>query len=847
MKRFSISLWLVAVALLLSVSQGSAAPAFKLPFSVSETWWVTQGNNQGGHTSDVLKYGWDFNSNNDPGRPVLTSVAGTVVAVSNDGSYNSGWGNTVVVKHSDGFYSRVAHLEDVLVVIDQEVPQGYILGTCGTTGRSTGAHIHYQVQGSVSGNSIPSSFVDVPNGGVPTGCDCSEDDGAHRYVSGNTPHGPGFFPDGWDEEISPAFLDVYLDAGGYAKLGLPSNNGGGEYVHDWYGVWLQDLQGLYYGTDGQTALVWSPEEKKAFLIKEGFWCVYKGASPYTCYSASPSLFGPIDLGPPISNEVACPDGGTCQYFELGKLRYASPIEVFFGDFRAEMEEQEEVPPVALTCVDRIQARDWGWENFYAGALLNGRSDICGAWGWQTYYCDTGGPRLAASCNDDLRPDNCAIGSGTTKLGTQVSRYHAQLTNHEDWPLQIEANAIYYWEAEARTTSGVAERNVTIALTPRRTYDHYGYIISLGDVLAPEQTFQINRQWQQFSGYFTTRRSDSTAAIRFFYGDAVGDLSFDNLYFEIVGIVPSPTINLLRNPSFESGATSWAFRSAGGTQGTGTGQVTTIGAVDGRRAYQVLVSKSGAISGVQLYQTQSLQAGQVYELIFWAKGSAYQTPKVTVIQNHSPGQNLDSGYTFALMPEWHRYRYRFSPAQTDTNAKLVFYLSGQTGTYYFDGLHLSVIDEPLDDPNNLLGNGGAEIGGLYPWQVEDHNNTVEISQDCSSAFSGDCSWWLSNATANQYAWQGQFKQSLSVQVGWQCQLSYAAAASNSLPLIISLEQDHSPYQGLGLWQSVNLSSGWQTYSHDFTVLGDDASAKLTFEFGDQAADFWLDAIVLTCEE
>ena len=57
-----------------------------------------------------------------------------------------GYGNMVEIDHGNGLATRYAHMSDVLVEEGQEVDKGVILGKLGSTGRSTGPHLHYEVR-----------------------------------------------------------------------------------------------------------------------------------------------------------------------------------------------------------------------------------------------------------------------------------------------------------------------------------------------------------------------------------------------------------------------------------------------------------------------------------------------------------------------------------------------------------------------------------------------------------------------------------------------------------------------------------------------------------------------------
>ncbi|OGL88943.1 hypothetical protein A3I42_00710 [Candidatus Uhrbacteria bacterium RIFCSPLOWO2_02_FULL_49_11] len=77
-------------------------------------------------------------------------------------------------------------MDEVCVKVGEYVQRGQVVGLNGSTGQSTGPHIHYQYQDTKNGSSTPSSFADIGN---PTGCDCGSEPGggAYHYTSANTP------------------------------------------------------------------------------------------------------------------------------------------------------------------------------------------------------------------------------------------------------------------------------------------------------------------------------------------------------------------------------------------------------------------------------------------------------------------------------------------------------------------------------------------------------------------------------------------------------------------------------------------------------------------------------------
>ncbi len=83
--------------------------------------------------------GWDIRA--AQGQPVLASAAGTVAFA----GFLDIRGSIVVVDHGCGVYSTYSHLSQVHVTRGQSVTAGQVLGTVGATGRTSGAHFHWEI------------------------------------------------------------------------------------------------------------------------------------------------------------------------------------------------------------------------------------------------------------------------------------------------------------------------------------------------------------------------------------------------------------------------------------------------------------------------------------------------------------------------------------------------------------------------------------------------------------------------------------------------------------------------------------------------------------------------------
>lgn len=83
------------------------------------------------------------------GSPIYAAAAGEVI-IASTGGWNGGYGNYVVVKHSNGTQTLYAHNSSNAVSAGQTVAQGDVIGYVGSTGRSTGSHVHFEVRGAAN-------------------------------------------------------------------------------------------------------------------------------------------------------------------------------------------------------------------------------------------------------------------------------------------------------------------------------------------------------------------------------------------------------------------------------------------------------------------------------------------------------------------------------------------------------------------------------------------------------------------------------------------------------------------------------------------------------------------------
>ncbi len=103
---------------------------------------------QGGHISQKLHGHNAVDLAAPVGTPIVAAAEGTVIIARINGGWNGGYGNFVVISHTNGTQTLYAHMLSKTVVIPgQHVVQGQNIGYIGMTGHTTGPHIHFEIRG----------------------------------------------------------------------------------------------------------------------------------------------------------------------------------------------------------------------------------------------------------------------------------------------------------------------------------------------------------------------------------------------------------------------------------------------------------------------------------------------------------------------------------------------------------------------------------------------------------------------------------------------------------------------------------------------------------------------------
>ena len=103
----------------------------------------------------------EFHKGQDISAPTGTPVNATADGVVVIAGWVKGYGNGIYIDHGNGISTRYGHLSRIDVVVGQPIKQGQHLGLVGSTGRSTGPHLHYEVR--INGQAInPLTYLPPP-------------------------------------------------------------------------------------------------------------------------------------------------------------------------------------------------------------------------------------------------------------------------------------------------------------------------------------------------------------------------------------------------------------------------------------------------------------------------------------------------------------------------------------------------------------------------------------------------------------------------------------------------------------------------------------------------------------
>ena len=110
--------------------------------------WPVNGRLMGGYgqRSDPFSGEGAMHTGVDISAPQGTPVRATADGIVLHAGWNGGYGRCVIIDHGNNYQTWYAHLSRMDVIEGEEIRQGEVVGAVGTTGRSTGSHLHYEVR-----------------------------------------------------------------------------------------------------------------------------------------------------------------------------------------------------------------------------------------------------------------------------------------------------------------------------------------------------------------------------------------------------------------------------------------------------------------------------------------------------------------------------------------------------------------------------------------------------------------------------------------------------------------------------------------------------------------------------
>jgi len=120
---------------------------YKLEMAATPSIWPTQGRvtSEFGPRSAPFSGRREFHYGIDIAGPRGTPIYAVADGIIDLATYRRGLGNTVIIEHGYGYRTVYAHLSDFEVSEGQEIEEGELIGSMGSTGFSTGPHLHYEV------------------------------------------------------------------------------------------------------------------------------------------------------------------------------------------------------------------------------------------------------------------------------------------------------------------------------------------------------------------------------------------------------------------------------------------------------------------------------------------------------------------------------------------------------------------------------------------------------------------------------------------------------------------------------------------------------------------------------
>ena len=405
----------------------------------------------------------------------------------------------------------------------------------------------------------------------------------------------------------------------------------------------------------------------------------------------------------------------------------------------------------------------GWSSLSGGAKINRLQNPAfegGSAGWETYAQDGAAATVSIV--------NSGVGN------SKALRIRVDQRGPNAWSLQLA-------QPKLAVLAG-SEYELSFAVRATQAATIYGMVMRNAD---PWDGFgwgdgvSVTTAWRTYSTTFTANQTNfGQARLSFDLGNlpAGSMIFFDNFvlrekaafrgwhgwlqdkYGSTTAIRtawapsnPLPETELLLNPSFESGLTSWHGQTFENAQATFTIDATT--ATNGVNSVKIVASQLGQANWhIQLGQGGfPITQGQLYRIAFDAKASTPGTIDYGVIQNHDPYNSLGFYGTAALTTQWQSFEGFLRAEAAEPNALLNLDLGQSVRTIWIDNVSVKPYNprglrtEETLEANNIERVPRSRWNGFTPQRMRD---TIQFYADIEAAYFVQMRNYLRNSLGGQ---------------------------------------------------------------------------------------------------
>lgn len=220
---------------------------------------------------------------------------------------------------------------------------------------------------------------------------------------------------------------------------------------------------------------------------------------------------------------------------------------------------------------------------------------------------------------------------------------------------------------------------------------------------------------------------------------------------------------------------------------------------------------------------SFQQGQWYRIRFDARSEVARSIHCAASQAHQPWSTLGLYEAVEIGPEWKSIALEFQATMDEPIGRIHWDLGGPASIVELADPVVESIDPPPEP---------AAVEQPPDWELV-------VAESTSSAGQLDAADGIFRVHVGSQAggdpWRVQLvRNHLSVMQGQRYRVAFRARASIPRVAYCSVSQAHDPWEGLGLYEEVSLTSDWQNFGFEFSAVSAEPHARLHFDLGGPAA-------------